>query len=286
VPSPRCSAGCGYNRPMETSLRVTLLGTGSPTPTLERHHPAALVQWDTGPGILVDAGDGVVSQLLAAGVALADVEHVALTHLHWDHILGYPAFVWGSWCAGRSRLRVVGPAGTAAMHRRLVEEPYREQAEWAIELGFRRAGWDDAEIADVGPGWRTQLDGCEITAAAVVHPPMAALGYRFTHGGRSLVISGDTARCDELVALARGADVLVADACAAPSPDAPPGRRAIIDRLHAVHASPQDCVDMAAQAGVARVVLTHHLPEATLAVDTSGYDGEVLVGGDLDVIVV
>jgi ribonuclease Z len=88
VPSPRCSAGCGYNRPMETSLRVTLLGTGSPTPTLERHHPAALVQWDTGPGILVDAGDGVVSQLLAAGVALADVEHVALTHPHWDHILG------------------------------------------------------------------------------------------------------------------------------------------------------------------------------------------------------
>jgi ribonuclease BN (tRNA processing enzyme) len=136
------------------SLRVTLLGTGSPTPTLDRHHPAALVQWGS-TAMLVDAGDGVVTQLLAAGVALADVKHVALTHLHWDHVLGYPAFVWGSWCAGRSRLRVVGPAGTADMHRRLVEEPYREQAEWAIDLGFRRAGWDDVVVDDVGAGWRT-----------------------------------------------------------------------------------------------------------------------------------
>jgi hypothetical protein len=43
---------------------------------------------------------------------------------------------------------------------------------------------------------------------------------------------------------------------------------------------------MAAEAGVARVVLTHHLPEADPAVDTRGYDGEVIVGADLDVIVV
>jgi ribonuclease Z len=273
-------------RPPE-QLRVTLLGTGSPSPSLARHHPAALVQWGSGSSWLVDAGDGVVSQILAAGTAVAAVDHVAITHLHWDHILGYPAFVWGSWSGGRWQLRVIGPEGTVDMHRRLVEEFYRDQAEWAIDLGFARAGWDDVEVTDIVAGWSGEFEGCIVEAGRVVHPPMSSLGYRFTYGGRSLVISGDTARCDELVDLARGADVLVVDACASsPPPDVTAARRAIITRLHEFHASPQDCVDMAAAAGVSKVVLTHHLPEARPQFDSGAYDGEVVIGSDLDVIVV
>jgi ribonuclease BN (tRNA processing enzyme) len=172
------------------------------------------------------------------------------------------------------------------MHRRLVEEPYRPQAEWAIGLGFVRSGWDDVRVTDVDPGWSVELDGCLVEAAAVVHPPMASLAFRFSYAGRSLVISGDTVRCDELLELARDADVLVMDACAAPAPpDAPPARRAVIERLHEFHASPQDCVDLAAEAGVARVVLTHHLPGALVEVETSRYAGEVVIGQDLDVVV-
>ncbi|MGH9132568.1 MAG: MBL fold metallo-hydrolase [Ilumatobacteraceae bacterium] len=270
---------------MSTPLRVTLLGTGSPSPSLTRHHPAALVEWGDGSSMLVDCGDGVVSQLLAAGIGLASLTDVAVTHLHWDHILGYPALVWGGWSAGRARLRVVGPRGTADMHRRLVEEFYRDQAEWAIDLGFQRAGWDDVTVTDIDPGWTVERDGCRIEAGSVVHPPMRSLGYRFTFADRSIVISGDTARCRELVDLAKRADVLVVDACASnPPPDVAPARRAIIERLHQFHASPQDCVDMAAEAGVAKVVLTHHLPEAEPAVDASGFDGEIVIGRDLDVV--
>jgi ribonuclease BN (tRNA processing enzyme) len=54
-------------------LHVTLLGTGSPTPTLERCHPAALVAWGDGSSMLVDTGDGVVARLLAAGAPLAGI---------------------------------------------------------------------------------------------------------------------------------------------------------------------------------------------------------------------
>jgi ribonuclease BN (tRNA processing enzyme) len=244
------------------------------------------VQWGERSSMLVDAGDGVVGQILAAGAPLADIEHVAITHLHWDHVLGYPAFVWGSWSAGRARLRIVGPSGTGEMHRRLVEEPYRPQAEWAIGLGFARSGWDDVQVADIDSGWSVELDGCVVQAGTVVHPPMPSLGYRFTYGGRSLVISGDTIGCAELVELARDADVLVMDACAAPAPpDATPARRAVIERLHEFHASPQDCVDVAAEARVRRVVLTHHLPDAVLEVQTGHFAGDVVVGQDLDVIV-
>lgn len=264
------------------ALAVTLLGSGSPTPTLVRCHPAALVSWrDT--HVLVDAGDGVVAQLLKSGTPPGSIEHVAITHLHWDHVLGYPAFVWGSWVGGRDRLSVWGPEGTADMHRRLVREFYDEQAEWAIELGYRPGGWRDTVVTDVAPGWRTEVDGCLIEAGPVVHPPMTAVAYRFTFGGRSLVVSGDTAACDELVAFSREADLLVVDACAADPPrDAAPARRELITRLRRFHASPQQCVDMASAAGVGAVVLTHHLPEADIRVDVGGYTGTVHVGADLD----
>lgn len=272
---------------MTTSLRVTLLGTGSPTPSPDRQQSAALVEWGETSSMLVDAGDGVVGRMLAAGAQPASVEDLAFTHLHWDHVLGYPAFVWGSWCLGRSHLRVVGPAGTREMHQRLVEDYYRPQAEWAIGIGFERSGWDGVHVTDIDAGWTTERDGCRIEAGAMVHPPMAALGFRFTHHGRCLAISGDTVRCDELIELARGADLLVVDACAAPPPaGATASSRAIAEQLHEFHASPQDCVDVAREAGVGRVVLTHHRPGASFELDVAGYDGKVITPNDLDVIVV
>ena len=266
-------------------FRITLLGTGSPRPSLDRHHPAALVQWGQAGHMLVDAGDGVVSQLLAANVPLETVNNVALTHMHWDHILGYPAFVWGSWNLGRLKLTVTGPDGTADMHHRLVESYYREQAEWAIDLGFPRAGFDDIEVRDVSVGWSETVDDCVVDAGPVHHPPMAALAFRFSFGGRSLVVSGDTAKCDALVRFAHGADLFVVDSCAfVPPGDMPPERRRIVERLHEFHATPQECIDMAAAAAVRRVVLTHHLPNIIPEFDASDYAGEVIIGSDLDVI--
>ena len=270
---------------MSGSFRITLLGTGSPRPTLDRHHPAALVRWGADGHMLVDAGDGVVGQLLQAGVGLETIHNVALTHMHWDHILGYPAFVWGSWNAGRLKLRVTGPLGTEAMHHQLVESYYREQAEWAMGLGFLRAGFDDVIVGDVPVGWRAEIDGCLVEAGPVYHPPMHALAFKFTYQGKTLVVTGDTAKCDALIEFCQGVDVLVIDACAVPpGPDLPPARRAIIERLHEFHASPQDCIDIAVQADVGKVVLTHHLPGAKPTYDTSAFAGEVVIGNDLEVI--
>ena len=267
------------------TFRITLLGTGSPRPTLERHHPAALVEWGDSGRMLVDAGDGVVGQLLAAGVSLQEIHHVALTHMHWDHILGYPAFVWGSWNMGRLILTVTGPVGTRAMHQQLVESYYREQAEWAIDLGFPRAGFDDVTVRDVSVGWAEEIDRCLVETGPVSHPPMQALAFRFTYQGRTLVVTGDTVKCDELIAFCRGVDVLVIDACAvSPAADLSPVRKRIIERLHTFHASPQACIDIAAEAKVSKVVLTHHLPGAKPEFDASNFVGQVIIGNDLDIV--
>ncbi len=171
------------------------------------------------------------------------------------------------------------------MHHQLVENYYREQAEWAIDLGFPRAGFDDIKVRDVSVGWAEEIDGCLVEAGPVSHPPMHALAFRFTYQDRTLVVTGDTAMYDELIAFCQGVDVLVIDACAiAPADDLPPARKRIIERLHAFHASPQDCIDIATKANVGKVVLTHHLPGAKPEFDASDFVGQVLIGNDLDVI--
>ena len=76
--------------------------------------------------------------------------------------------------------------------------------------------------------------------------------------------------------------MLVVDACAvAPPPSLPPARRALIERLHGFHASPDECVSMAHRAGVGHVVLTHHLPDATPTFERGNYSGVVSIGEDL-----
>lgn len=60
--------------------------------------------------------------------------------------------------------------------------------------------------------------GVKVTAALVRHPPVVpALGYRFDAPDRSIVVSGDTARSENLIELTRGADVLIHDARYAPA---------------------------------------------------------------------
>ena len=81
--------------------------------------------------------------------------------------------------------------------------------------------------------------------------------------------------------------MLVTDSCAyVPPSDTPPARRKILERLHEFHASPQDCIDIAATANVSKVVLTHHLPEVQPVFDSSHYSGEGIVGNDLDIITI
>ncbi len=72
---------------MDTALSpsVTLLGTGSPIPDPRRHGPATLLQVGGRP-LLFDAGRGVVLQLLRAGVSLAEVDTVFITHHHYNPI--------------------------------------------------------------------------------------------------------------------------------------------------------------------------------------------------------
>ena len=256
-------------------MRLTVLGSGSPRPDPARSQPAALLTSGRD-HVLVDCGDGTMHRLAEAGVDATAVTRVVLTHLHWDHVLGLPAFVWGTWGLGRRSLEIWGPAGTQELLRTTVQAPFAEQAAWATTLGWDRAGWEDVAVHEIGDGTEIDVGAMRLTVGRVHHPPIEAYGVRVEDADAVVTVSGDTTACDGLVELARGADVLLMDACA-PAADHP---------LAGFHATAADAGAVAAAARARTVVLTHLLPGADayrLAAAAAGrFAGEIRVARDLD----
>ncbi len=102
------------------AIRVTLLGTGNPRPSMTRFGPSILVEAATNPPtrILVDAGRGATQRLFSIGGRdlLSGLDLVLLTHLHSDHVVGLSDLWLTGWLFGRARpLPLKGPDGTAAL---------------------------------------------------------------------------------------------------------------------------------------------------------------------------
>lgn len=269
------------------ALSVTLLGTGNPFPNLDRRGPATLIEADNH-RFVVDAGEGVLGQLLAAGISPATVESILLTHFHSDHTVGFPALVLGSWTAGRMRLWLAGPPG---LHR--MWDLYREMFDHDIE--YRSAlGWPEKamepSVTEVHHGWAHEQNGVLVTAARVNHVGEHCFGYRFDFNGLSVVVSGDTAYSPELVELSRGADVLVCN-CSISKPADGAGGSALSwtnlsDSLSDHVCTPEAAGRMAAEAAVGALVPIHMQPgtDPTFVRDgvrRGGYAGDVIVGEDL-----
>jgi ribonuclease Z len=218
LPSGRCVAGvllvAALGLPSAgsgQSIRVTLLGTGSPPPIMDRFGPSTLIEAG-GQRILIDAGRGALQRLAQIGVAWRDIDGVLLTHLHSDHVVGFPDLWLTGWLVspGRARpLDVWGPPGTKAMVSHL------EQA-FEFDIRFRvsddRAAADGARIvaSDITEGLILERDGVTVRAFEVDHSPVTpAFGFRIDYAGRSVVVSGDTRASENLVRHAQGVDLLI-----------------------------------------------------------------------------
>jgi ribonuclease Z len=193
------------------SIRVTLLGTGGPLPSLERFGPSTLIEAG-GRTFLIDAGRGALQRLVQTGVPWQAVDGVLLTHLHSDHVVGLPDLWLTGWLVlpGRARpLTVWGPSGTGSMVAHLREA-------FAFDIRLRQSD-DDARPAgvllspvEISDGVVYDSGGVRITAFAVDHAPVEpAFGYRIDFGGRSVVLSGDTRVSENLIRHATGVDVLI-----------------------------------------------------------------------------
>lgn len=270
-----------------TKLAVTMLGTGSPRPDIERSGPAQVLWIDDLP-ILIDCGEGTTTQLLKAGIPPHTINHLWLTHLHSDHLFGYAQFLIGGQGDGRRELTIVGPVGTKEYHERILQL-YERDINYRLSLGRSPKGLMDVNIIEIdSPGEIETTLPAKVTAAEMIHN-VPTFGYRFQVGDKAVVISGDTAPTEELVKLAKDADLLVQDAAITTTSVYTKGDNKefhkVFERLQHEHCTPAQCGETAQEAGVKKLVLTHFLPKAdteeAYEETTEVFDGEVVIGEDL-----
>lgn len=245
-------------------MELIVLGSGTGVPSLKRGAPAYAVL-AAGRLILLDLGSGACRSLLRHDLNFSQVDLIALTHLHPDHIGDLVPFLFAThYSLGYTRKEpfwLLAARGFADFHERLkgafghwVEAP----------PGLLRL----RELATDAPE-QVSWPGLTIKSAPVNHID-SSLAFRVEAEGRSLVYSGDTDWSPSLVELAQGADLLVLE-CSMPTKV--PG-----------HLTPEEAGRLAAAAGVSRLLLCHFYPPCdevdVLALAAREFPGEIIRAED------
>lgn len=280
---------------MDAPFRVTLLGSGMPSPDPLRFGPATLIEAGS-QRILVDAGRGATMRLFQLGIPIGSIDLLLLTHFHSDHVAGLPDIWLTGWLGGkfggRTRpMRVLGPEGTLHLTRHLGEA---FSADIVIRIADEGLPADGARI-DAGEFERDGVihdrDGLRITCFEVDHGDKIkpAFGYRFDYAGKSAVLSGDTRYCENLIAHAHGVDLLVHEV-AMTRPASMDIER--IRRVMGHHSTPADAARVFARCAPKLAVYNHLVligdgvnapPTVQELIDATRqeYEGAFVVGEDL-----
>jgi ribonuclease BN (tRNA processing enzyme) len=208
--------------------------------------------------LLLDLGSGALGALQSYA-DLRTIDAIAISHLHPDHCLdlcGYYVVRKYHPSGHLGQIPVYGPPDTASRMARAYDMP----ADPGMNAEFDFHVYD----GDVTIGPFT-LETTE------VDHPVDTYALKVSHNGHSVVYSGDTGPCESLAQLAKGCDVLLAEASFLDGGDNP----------EHLHMSGRDAATIASAAGVGRLVLTHippwHDTDAVLAEASPHFDGSVVL---------
>lgn len=295
-------------------VELVTLGTGGgPVVQTRRAQPANAIR--VGEAVyLFDVGEGTQRQLKAAGIELAAVRAVFLTHHHLDHVGGLGPLIANRWVQMRhAPLPVIGPPGTAAMVSGLLHA-YRPVELAPVAIGPKTPAMattvETRDLpAEIDEGRLIYQDGA-VRVLAIVNdhyhfPPGSesartarSYAYRIETAGRSIVLTGDTGPSKRVEALAKEADLLVSevmdrDAIArdlAASGFSGPALDGFMKHMDVNHVTPAQVGEMAARAGVKALVISHLVPGRDSDANDEGYvrglagrfSGPSVVAKDLD----
>lgn len=211
-------------------ITVTLLGTGTPPVSSTQYGAATLVEAGSH-ALLFDCGRGCGIRLMQSHPQLySKINHLFLTHMHSDHLVGTPDLYMNGWLLGRQTpFFVYGPKGTQHFMKGLKAafqpDIYTRNELEGFPPNLEGLSLKISENAPTG-GIVFDQDGVKVTAFSVDHAQAKpAYGYRVEYNGRSVMLSGDTKLTPNLFKYGQDADLIIHEVM-------PP---ALIKRLEAIY---------------------------------------------------
>jgi ribonuclease BN (tRNA processing enzyme) len=290
----------------DTDTYLVVLGSGAVMPNPFRRGPGGAVIVKGRP-FIIDAGEGIYRSIARAAIAhdglLVDalaprkIKNLFFTHLHSDHTVGLPSLLLLPWTIGKKDpFQIIGPPGTSNLVSKTLEA-YRadiEQRSTGIE-SKDNVGWraDVIEVSDSGLVYEDD----DVKIEAFHHPHgewVPNFAYRFTTADRVIVWGGDGQASPGYLEAIRGADLLVSEICTVDHlAKAVWGGGDFEEKQRVIwsyHIKPRDLAEMASEANIKTLVLTHELNYSTpFDVDAllnevkREYQGEVISSRDADV---
>jgi len=268
-----------------STFKVTLLGTGIPDPKPTRFGSSTLVEVGD-EKLIFDCGRCVLQRYYETGMPLKDVKNLFLTHLHSDHTVGIPDLWLTPWIFGRweEPFRVWGPPGTKIMMEKL-EEAFEYDLKIRPVHDLLPTQGSKILVQEIEEGLVYDQKGIRVTAFNVDHRPVKpSYGYRVDYKGRSLVISGDTRFCENLIRHAKKVDLLVHNVGAAREEDLRKSER--LRKIMTLHSSPEKAGEVFTLSETKFAVYTHLAlfgvrVEEVVRRTRKTYKGPLEVGEDL-----
>jgi len=252
----------------QQQVRLILLGTkGGPSLLSDQRLPQSTALMVGDDLYLLDAGYGASLRLVQAGIPLARLKGVFITHLHSDHVLDYPSVLMNGWASGlKQPVRVFGPPGTQSM----TDNTWKT---FQVDIGLRidDEGKPDPRelvtVKEIDEGMVYRDEHLKVSALRVPHPPFKdgqAFAYKFETGGKTIVLSGDLSYFPPLARFAKDADVLINEVVHVEAVERLAKRigngstlaKAIISH----HVTAENVGRIANEAGVKKLVLSHFVP--------------------------
>jgi ribonuclease Z len=280
-------------------LTITLLGTGTPAPSLNRQSSGYLIEIGTDL-IVWDHGPGAHHRLIEAGHRTIDVTHAFFTHLHYDHCMDYGRLVLQRWDQGADRipdLNVYGPPPIARMTEQLFgtdgiygpDIRARTEHRSSLDVFEARGGKlprkrPAPRVTEIHAGSVVDGNGWKVTVGHAQHvqPYLECLAFRLDTKEGSICYTGDSGPSDSIVELAKGCDLLIHMNHYFSGTEPSPAYRAACGNH-------RDNAVIAKRAGVKTLILTHLLGQ----IDQPGireqivheiqeaFEGKVIWGEDL-----
>ena len=289
---------------------VYTVGTAAPLPSSRAQ--TCTVVFVNGKFFVFDVGDGAVQEMENLSLPLMDVDEVFLTHLHSDHFIDLPYLINRSWQMGRSKkLKITGPEGTHAISEgsKLLlgdEHAFRVDHHGSHIMNIDVAGSVSNEII-VPPQSELLVynnDGIKITAFAVGHEPVSPdFGYKIEYKGKKCVLSGDTNKNQNVIKHSANADLLIHEAMLkdvisqiseVAGEMGNSRNQKILEDITNYHATNVEAAEVAAEAGVKKLVLNHLAPvpdrKVVARLFTQGlsriFDGDIVLANDGDKFII